>query len=70
MSNCTRTNVNCIEVVGEHPCNLSHHLSLTVITNVDGDMTNEKIFNKLGRGYERIAWKKCTLEDFSEFRRR
>ena len=59
MSNCMWNNVNCIEVVDEHPYNLSHHLPLTVIINVDGDITNERIFNKLGRGYERIAWKKC-----------
>ena len=70
MSNCMRTNVNCIEVVDEHPCNLSHHLPLTVTINVDGDITDERIFNKLGRKYERIAWKKSTLEHSSEFERR
>ena len=35
---------------------------------IDGDITNEIIFSKLGRGHERIAWKECTSEDFSEFR--
>ena len=25
LSNCMRTNVNCVEVVDEHPSNLSHH---------------------------------------------
>jgi len=70
MSNCMRTNVNCIEVVDEHPCNLSHHLPLIVTINVDGYITDERIFNKFGREYERIAWKKCSLEHFSEFQRR
>ena len=64
LSNCMQTNVNCIEVVDEHPCNLSHHLSLIVKINVDGDITDEKIFSKSGREYERIAWRKCTLEHF------
>ena len=64
MSNCLQTNVNCIEVVDEHPCNFSHHLSLTVTINVDGDITDERILSKLGREYERIAWKKCTLKRF------
>ena len=70
MSNCLRTNVNCIEVVDEHPCNFAHHLPLTVTINVDGDITDERILSKLGREYERIAWKKCTLKHFSEFQRR
>ena len=65
-----RTNVNCIEVVDEHPCNLSHYLPLIVKINVDGDITYEQIFNKSGREYERIAWRKCTLEHFSEFQRK
>ena len=65
-----RTNVNCIEVVDEHPCNLSHHLPLIVKINVDGNITDKKLFSKSGREYERIAWKKCTLEHFSEFQRR
>ena len=30
----------------------------------------KKIFSKSGREYERIAWRKCTLEHFSEFQRR
>ena len=67
LSNCMRTNVNCIEVVDEHPCNLSHHLPLIVKINVDGDITDEKIFSKSAREYERIAWRKCTLEHYSEF---
>ena len=70
LSNCMRTNVNCIEVVDEHPCNLSHHLPLIVKINVDGDITDEKIFSKSAREYERIAWRKCTLEHYSEFQRR
>ena len=65
-----RTNVNCTELSDEHPCNLSHHLPLIVKINVDGDITDEKIFSKSGREYERIAWRKCTLEHFSEFQRR
>ena len=64
-------NVNCIDVIDEHLWNLSHHLPLIVKINVDGDITDEKIFNKSGREYERIAWRKCTLEHFvSEFQRR
>ena len=70
LSNCMRTKINCIEVVDEHQCNLSHHLPLIVRINVDGDITDGKIFNKSGREYERIAWRKCTLEHFSEFQRR
>ena len=65
-----RTNANCIEVVDKHPCNLSHHLPLIVKINVDGDIIDEKLFSKSGREYERIAWRKCTLEHFSEFQRR
>ena len=53
LSNCMRTNVNCIEVVDK--------------INVDGNITDEKIFSKSGREYERIAWRKCTLEHYSEF---
>ena len=33
LSNCLRTSVNCIKVVDEHPCNLSHHLLLIVRVN-------------------------------------
>ena len=42
LSNCMQTNVNCIELSDEHPCNLSHHLPLIVKINVDGDITDEK----------------------------
>ena len=70
LSNCMRTNVNCIEVVNEHPCNFSHHLPLIVKINVDGDITDQKIFNKSRREYERIACRNCTLEHCSEFQRR
>ena len=44
-----RTNVNCIEVVDEHPSNLSHHLPLMVRINVSGDVADGEKFNKSGR---------------------